>query len=112
MSLSEILRSAQQLQAQGLRHSRYFVDFHGKLAFAAACIVMAGFGLPLATRSQRSGGVALAVSLTLVWGFTYWIAHSIAMALGYNDRLPPVAAAWVCNGLFRLVSAYVSLRQQ
>lgn len=110
MSMSETLRYAQQLRQQGVRSSRSFVDFHGKLAFAAACVVMAGLGLPLATRSQRSGGVALAISLTLVWGFTYWIVHSIAMALGYNDRLPPVVAAWLSNGLFGAGSAYMAVR--
>ena len=112
MSMSETLRYAQQLRQQGVRSSRSFVDFHGKLAFAAACVVMAGLGLPLATRSQRSGGVALAISLTLVWGFTYWIVHSIAMALGYNDRLPPVLAAWLSNGLFGAGSTYTALRRQ
>lgn len=111
-SMSEMLRHAQQLRQQGVQSPRAFVDFHGKLAFAAACVVMAGLGLPLATRSQRSGGVALAISLTLVWGFTYWIVHSIAMALGYNDRLPPVVAAWLANGLFGVGSIYLAVRQQ
>jgi lipopolysaccharide export system permease protein len=112
MSLREVLQKARQLEAQGVHQPRYRVDFHGKLAFAAACIVMAGFGLPLASRLQRSGGLALAISLTLFWGFTYWIAHSLAMALGYNDRLPAGVAAWASNSVFGLGSIALALRWQ
>jgi lipopolysaccharide export system permease protein len=90
----------------------YAVEFYGKLAFAAVCIIMAGFGVPLALRLNRSGGTTQAISLTLFCGFGYWILHSLAMAMGRSGQLPPVLAAWGTNCCFGLGSVYLSYRLQ
>ncbi len=110
MGLSESWAYARQRQKQG-RHQevrRYLVAFHGKLAFAVVCIIMVGFGAPLALASNRSGGTARAIVLTLVCGFSYWILHSLAMALGQSGYLPPVAAAWMGNVCFGSGSLYLT----
>jgi len=110
MSLSETLAYAHELRRQGAMDPTYLVEFHGKLAYAALCILMAGFGMPLALRMNRNGGTTLALSLTLFCGFAYVILHNLILALGYNGRLPPAVAAWAANGLFGCGGTYLAVR--
>ena len=112
MSLRETLAYAHDLQRQGVTDPMYLVAFHGKVAYAALCIIMAGFGMPLALHMNRNGGLTLALSLTLLCGFTYVILHNFLLALGYNGRLPPAAAAWAANGLFGGGGLYLAIRLQ
>jgi lipopolysaccharide export system permease protein len=112
MGLSESLAYARQSQRQGMPQNerRYLVAFHGKLAFATVCIIMVGFGVPLALTSNRSGGTARALVLTLACGFSYWILHSLAMALGQSGYLSPVVAAWGGNVCFGTGSLYLAVQ--
>jgi lipopolysaccharide export system permease protein len=110
MGIREIVAYVQQLRRQGLSAALYAVEFHGKLAFAAVCLVMVGFGVPLALRSNRSGGTARAVALTLACGFSYWIVHAMALAFGQTGQLPPVVAAWFGNVCFGAGSVYLAAR--
>ena len=110
MSLQESLAHARRLRQQGVPDRLYRVAFHGKIAFAAVGILMACFGLPLALLSNRSGGMIRAVALTLAAGFSYWILHSLAMALGANGQLPPLLAAWSANGCFAAGSVIMASR--
>jgi lipopolysaccharide export system permease protein len=112
MSLRETLAYAHALRRQGLADPRYLVEFHGKLAYAVLCIIMAGFGMPLALHMNRNGGLTLALSLTLFCGFTYVVLHNFLLALGHNGRLPPAVAAWAANGLFGCGSVYLAVRLQ
>lgn len=112
MSLSETLASAHALQQQGVADPLYMVEFHGKLAYAVLCILMVGFGMPLALHMNRNGGLTLALSLTLFCGFVYIILHNFLLALGHNGRLPPAVAAWGANGLFGCGGVYLAVRLQ
>ena len=112
MSLSETLAYAHEQRRQGIKDPTYLVEFHGKLAYAALCIIMAGFGMPLALHMNRNGGTTLALSLTLLCGFAYVILHNLILALGHNGRLPPVVAAWAANSLFGCGGLYLAVRLQ
>ena len=59
MSLRETLAYAHALRRQGVADPIYLVEFHGKLAYAVLCIIMAGFGMPLALHMNRNGGPPL-----------------------------------------------------
>ncbi|ETW99300.1 MAG: hypothetical protein ETSY1_15485 [Candidatus Entotheonella factor] len=112
MGLRESLAYAKQSQRQGQLQQgrRYLVAFHGKLAFAVVCIIMVGFGAPMALTSNRSGGTARAIALTLVCGFSYWILHSLTMALGQSGYVPPILAAWIGNVCFGTGSLYLTIQ--
>lgn len=112
MSLSETLAYARELRRQGVADPTYRVEFHGKLAYAVLCLLMVGFGMPLALHMNRSGGTTLAISLTLFCGFAYVMLHNLILALGYNGRLPPVVAAWAANGLLGCGGGYLARRLQ
>ena len=110
MSPQESLAHARRLRQQGAPDRLYRVAFHGKIAFAAVGVLMACFGLPLSLLSNRSGGMIRAAVLTLAAGFSYWILHSFALALGVNGQLPPLLAAWSANGCFAAGSVMMALR--
>lgn len=112
MSLSEVYTSAEELQRQGVTDPLYRVEWHGKLAYAVLCVIMAGFGMPLALRMNRHGGTTLALSLTLLCGFGYVILHNFMLALGHNGQLPPAVAAWATTGLFGVGIFALSVRLQ
>jgi lipopolysaccharide export system permease protein len=112
MSLRETLAYAHTLRQQGVADPLYLVEFHGKLAYAVLCIIMAGFGMPLALHMNRNGGLTLALSLTLFCGFIYVLLHNFLLALGYNGRLPPVVSAWAANGLFGCGGVCLAVRLQ
>ena len=112
MSLRETLAYAHALQRQGVADPLYLVEFHGKLAYAVLCIIMVGFGMPLALHMNRNGGLTLALSLTLFCGFAYVLLHNLLLALGHNGRLPPAVAAWAANGLFGCGGVYLAVRLQ
>jgi lipopolysaccharide export system permease protein len=112
MGLSELLVYATQLQRRGGPATRYLVELHGKLAFAVLCVVMAGFGMPLAMHLNRSGGTVGAVGLTLFCGFSYWVVHSLVIAMGYSGQLPPVVAAWSTSAGFGAGNVYLTYRLQ
>lgn len=97
MSLQESLAQARLLQERGVPDHQYRVAFHGKIAFAAVGALMSCFGLPLSLLSNRHGGMIRAVALTLAAGFSYWILHSFAIALGVSGHFPPLLAAWTAN---------------
>jgi lipopolysaccharide export system permease protein len=110
LSSREVLAQSRWLRRQGISALRYLTEFYGRFAYAAACVIMAGFGMSLALGWNRSGGTGRAIGLTLLWGFGYWAAHSIAMALGYNGYLPPMLAAWGTNLGFGSCSVYMAYR--
>jgi lipopolysaccharide export system permease protein len=108
MGLRALLAYAAQLQRQGEPAAEYLIALHGKLAFAVLCVFMAGFGVPLALRLNRSGGTIRAIGLTLLCGFGYWVVHSLVLALGYNGQLPPLAAAWSTSAGFGVATVYLA----
>jgi lipopolysaccharide export system permease protein len=112
MGLRELLAYATQLQRRGGPATEYLVAFHGKLAFAVLCVIMAVFGVPLALRLNRSGGTVRAVGLTLLCGFSYWVVHSLVLALGHNGQLPPLLAAWSTSAGFGVGNVYLAYRLQ
>jgi len=112
MGLRELLVYATQLPRRGEPATQYLVEFHSKVAFAVLCVVMAGFGVPLALRLNRTGGTVRAVGLTLLCGFSYWVVHSLVIAMGHSGQLPPVAAAWSTSVGFGVGSVYLTYRLQ
>ncbi len=107
MSFGELRRTIEQLAARGYDVARYRVDLHAKLALPAAGVIMTLLGIPLALRGGRGVGAAYGVAVTLVLGFTFWVAISIGLAFGRSGVLPPAVAAWGPNVTFALAGGYL-----
>ncbi|MGO9117894.1 MAG: LPS export ABC transporter permease LptG [Desulfomonilaceae bacterium] len=111
MNLIQLGNHIDKLIQEGQAPTRYLVDWHDKIAFPLACLIMAALSVPFAVKaSPRGGGLAVGLGMSLVIAFSYWIVHSLFIALGHGAYLPAVAAAWAPNVVFGL-SAVVLLLQ-
>ena len=93
--------------AAGQDVSRWLVDYHAKLAFPFASVIMVLFGVPFATSRPRTGtalGFGIAVAVT----FIYLAFMKISQVFGYNGDLNPLLTAWLANLIF-LAAAVVNL---
>ncbi|HVG27579.1 MAG TPA: LptF/LptG family permease, partial [Acidobacteriaceae bacterium] len=87
----------------------YAIEFHRRLSFPTACLVLMLVGVPLGLSSKRGGkGTGFAVTLLLV--FLYYFMSEIGVALARQNKLPPGIGVWGANVLFTL--AGVLLIQQ
>jgi LPS export ABC transporter permease LptG/LPS export ABC transporter permease LptF len=77
----------------------YSIEFHRRLSFPTACLVLMLVGVPLGLSSKRGGkGSGFAVTLLLV--FLYYFMSEIGVALARQQKLPAFAGVWGANLLF------------
>ncbi len=87
----------------------YAIEFHRRLSFPTACLVLMLVGVPVGLSSKRGGkGTGFAVTLLLV--FVYYFLSEIGVALAHQQKLPAFAGVWGANVLFTV--AGVLLIQQ
>jgi lipopolysaccharide export system permease protein len=110
MSARELWDAIEQAQAVGADLSEAQVFFHLKLAVPWACVIMAILGSSFgASRRGRSGsGIGFGISLVIV--FAYYVVMSLCRALGETRNMPPIAAAWLPNGVFLAIGLFFSRR--
>ena len=97
--------ASQQLAGQDI--SRWLVDFHAKLSFPFASVIMVLFGVPFASSRPRTGaaiGFGIAVAVT----FIYLAFMKMSQVFGYNGDLNPLFTAWMANIIF-LAAGIVNL---
>jgi len=77
----------------------YSIEFHRRLSFPTACLVLMLVGVPLGLSSKRGGkGSGFAVTLLLV--FIYYFLSEIGVALARQQKVPAFAGVWGANLLF------------
>ncbi|MGI4826851.1 MAG: LPS export ABC transporter permease LptG, partial [Janthinobacterium lividum] len=79
----------------------YRIEFHRRLAFPTACIVLMLVGVPLGLSSKR-GGKGAAFVLTLLLVFLYYITSFMGTAFARDGKLPAGLGVWGANILFSL----------
>ena len=70
-----------------------------KIAIPITCLVIALFGAPLATSTQR-GGTAYGIGLSLAITVTFLMLIQLTKPLGGKNIIWPDVAAWLPNALF------------
>ena len=70
-----------------------------KIAIPITCIIIAMFGAPLATSTQR-GGAAYGVGVSLAITVVFLMLIQLTKAIGGKGLMPPDLAAWVPSALF------------
>lgn len=88
----------------GLDTVTYEVDYHSKISFAFAGLVMCLLGIPFSVGRARSGGTMINVGICLALVFAYYVLYSSGITLGQHGTLPPLVAAWAPNLLMGLLS--------
>jgi lipopolysaccharide export system permease protein len=89
--------------------ARLLVDYHGKIAFSFASLVVVFFAVPFASVKRRSG-VSVQFGISILICFTYLVGQKLSQVFGYNGAMPPLLAAWLPNMIFFLAGLYVTVR--
>lgn len=112
LSLRELAAYVERLRQDGYNPARYATDLFGRTAFPFVCLIMALIGLTMSLMETGSRGTGLVrgVGYSLLVGFLYWSAHSVALALGRSNVVPPLLAGWTANILFLCFAGYLFLR--
>ncbi|MCH6256201.1 LptF/LptG family permease [Puniceicoccaceae bacterium K14] len=88
---------------------KYEVRLQSLIAGAASCLIVVGIAIPFATSGVRVNP-AVGVSKSIGLFFIYYILASVLNALGRQEIISPVTAAWLPNG-FMILLAYVLMRR-
>jgi LPS export ABC transporter permease LptG len=105
------LRQYMMLFGQTDANRRFAVEYHRKFAIPFASIVFAALAAPLSVWAAQ-GGRFVGIGLSIALLFVYYVAMSVAKALGSVGGLPPVVSAWTPNMLFAAAGAAAWLREE
>jgi lipopolysaccharide export system permease protein len=86
-------------QRAGQDVARWLVEYHFKLAFPFASIIMVLFGVPFAAGRPRTGA-ALGFGIATAVTFIYLGFMKASQVFGYNGDLNPLFTAWLANIIF------------
>ena len=104
MSISELKEYISNLKAAGLPYVTHQVSIYQKVSAAALSLIFSMIALSVAFLMPIRGGVPMGLGLSIVLVLVFWSIFSLALSLGYNDIVPPMAAAWMAQVLFLLLS--------
>lgn len=108
MSRAELRQEIQLFSRSGLNVNSLLVDYHIKLAIPISAIIFVLLGVPLSINFGRGKGLAVVLSIVLIFG--YYVLLSLARSLGRNDILAPFLAAWLPNAIFLFLGLLLILR--
>lgn len=99
MTYSELMEFIHRKSRNGSQTLRESVALHMRLSFPFANFVIALFGLPLASRMQRTGR-PIQIGMCLLICFAFYGCIQLGRAMGWNDVLSPAWGAWGANAIF------------
>lgn len=107
MTQKELKRFIQKNTAAGLDTVVYQVDYHSKISFAFAGLVMCLLGLPFSVGRARSGGTMVNVGICLGLIFVYYVFYSSGLTMGQQGAVSPVLAAWIPNIVMSIFALFL-----
>lgn len=109
MGLEDFRSYIDRQRRAGSDIARLLVDYHGKIAFPFASLIVVFFGVPFASVKRRSGlAVQFGISIFLL--FIYMVSQKLSQIFGYNGNIPPILAAWFPNLLFFVAGVVAMVR--
>jgi lipopolysaccharide export system permease protein len=109
MDYPELKEFIESQRAAGQDVSRWMVDFHSKIAFPFASVIVVLFGVPFASIKRRSG-LALEFGMCVAVTFLYLAFMKTSNVFGYNGDLNPLLTAWLANLIFLVLGLSNLLR--
>jgi lipopolysaccharide export system permease protein len=109
MRFAELSRFIRALERSGGDASVLRVERALKIAIPVTCLVIALFGAPLATSTQR-GGTAYGIGLSLGITVTFLMLIQLTKAVGGKGLIAPDLAAWIPNALFAVIGVILLAR--
>jgi lipopolysaccharide export system permease protein len=109
MRYKELSRFIQALERSGGNGDELRVERALKIAIPITCLVIALFGAPLATSTQR-GGTAYGIGVSLATTVTFLMMIQLTKAVGKSAVVNADVAAWLPNALFAVVGIVLLMR--
>ena len=109
MRFQELTRFIRALERSGGDANVLRVERALKIAIPITCLVIALFGAPLATSTQR-GGTAYGIGVSLATTIIFLLMIQLTKAIGGKAIITPDWAAWLPNALFALVGLVLLAR--
>jgi lipopolysaccharide export system permease protein len=109
MGYQALSRYISALERSGGDANELRVERALKLAIPITCIIIALFGAPLATSTQR-GGAAYGIGISLATTVIFLMMIQLTKAVGAKGIIPPEVAAWMPNALFAMIGIVMLAR--
>ena len=110
MRYQELSRFIVALERSGSSEvNRFKVEKALRIAVPVTCLIIALFGAPLATTTQR-GGAAYGIGISLATTVIFLMLIQLTKAIGGGGLLPPNVAAWMPNAVFGVAGAILLAR--
>ncbi|HEX7020366.1 MAG TPA: LptF/LptG family permease [Gemmatimonadaceae bacterium] len=109
MTYQELSRSIVALERSGTDANKLRVERALKIAIPVTCIIIALFGAPLATSTQR-GGSAYGVAVSLATTMIFLLLIQLTKAIGSQAVIPPDLAAWIPSMIFGTIGLVLLAR--
>jgi lipopolysaccharide export system permease protein len=109
MGYRELSRFIRALERSGGDANELKVERSLKIAIPVTCLIIALFGAPLATSTQR-GGAAYGIGVSLGTTVIFLMLIQLTKAIGGKGLIQPDLAAWIPNAVFGIVGTYLLTR--
>lgn len=109
MRYRELTRFIRAKERSGEDANQLRVERALKIAIPVTCIIIAMFGAPLATSTQR-GGAAYGVGISLAITVVFLMLVQMTKAIGGKGLMPPDLAAWVPSAIFAALGVMLLVR--
>jgi lipopolysaccharide export system permease protein len=109
MELKQFHDYIERQRLAGSDIARLQVDFHGKIAFPFASLIVIFFGVPFAAVKRR-GGLAVQFGTSIFMLFIYMVSQKLSQIFGYSGHVDPLLAAWLPNLLFLAAGLVIMVR--
>ncbi len=110
MTFGELTRFINALERGGTDVNQLKVERMLKLAIPVTCVIIALLGAPLATSTQRGGGAAYGVAISLATTVLFLVLIQLTKAIGGKGLMSPEPAAWMPNILVGLLALFLLAR--
>ena len=109
MRYTELTRFILALERSGGDANVLRVERALKIAIPVTCFIIALFGAPLATSTQR-GGTAYGVGVSLATTVVFLMMIQLTKAVGGKGLIDPDLAAWIPNAVFAVLGLFLLTR--
>ena len=103
LTIPDLVRRINFLNASGLSTFKEKTFLHSKLAAPFATIIMCLLGMPLAIALKRSSKLINIVAAITI-GFSFWWIVSMLSSAGASGMINPALAGWLPVGLFAIIA--------
>src|ERR687886_1295128 len=109
MGYRDLTKYIRSLERSGGDANELRVERALKIAIPVTCLIIALFGAPLATSTQR-GGAAYGIGVSLATTVIFLMLIQLTKAVGGKGLIPPSLAAWIPNAIFGVIGAILLAR--